>query len=79
MARKYVEINPLTSEEKVILPYLLIGRCLVTILVTNWRSSLHPHQAERILRHESNFYSLLKRLEAFQFNLSDTFWENHNV
>ncbi|SDP42522.1 phosphotransferase [Desulforhopalus singaporensis] len=79
MAYKYIEANPLTSEEKEILPYLIIGRCLVTILVTNWRASIHPHQAGRILRHEPNAYALVKNLESFQHNLSDFFWENHNV
>jgi hydroxylysine kinase len=77
--QKYIETNPLTSDETAILPYLMMGRCLLTILITNWRASLYPEQATRILRYERNAYASMKRIDAFKSNFSDIFWEKINV
>lgn len=77
--RKYIEINPLISDEKIILPYLMMARCLLTILITNWRAALYPDQADRILRYESNAFASIKRIYTYKSNFSDIFWENINV
>ncbi|MBT4289668.1 MAG: phosphotransferase [Deltaproteobacteria bacterium] len=76
--RRYIEINHLTSEERMILPHLLIGRCLLTILITNWRAALYPEQSGRILRHEARAYGLIQRGDILNSNLTDRFWENNN-
>lgn len=66
----YTKLNPLTSVEKALLPHLLIGRCLLTILITNWRAALYPKQSERILRHESRAYGLIKWRNNLNSNLN---------
>jgi len=75
---RYMEINHLSPQEKILLPHLLIGRCLLTILITNWRAALYPEQSQRILRHESGAYGLIKRGDILNSNLTDRFWENNN-
>lgn len=73
-AQKYITENPLTKEEKELLPFLVVGRNLVTILITNWRASLMPEQAERILRHEHMAYKVLQRIASTETTLSNLFW-----
>lgn len=73
-AKQYITENPLTEDEQDLLPFLVVGRSLVTILITNWRASLMPHQAVRILRHEHMAYKVLQRIEANQTSLSNLFW-----
>lgn len=76
---EYIKINPLNTDERNLLPYLTIGRAMVTILITNWRASLLPDQVERTLRHEPEAYNMLKRAKPFLKELPNLFWGESNV
>ncbi len=48
----YTEILPLTDNEILLLPDLILARHLTTVMITHWRASLYPENANYILRSE---------------------------
>jgi Ser/Thr protein kinase RdoA (MazF antagonist) len=48
----YTDVLPLTEDEIALLPDLILTRHLTTVMITHWRASLYPDNAEYILRSE---------------------------
>jgi hydroxylysine kinase len=48
----YADILPLAEDEIAVLPDLIFTRHLTTVMITHWRASLYPDNAEYILRSE---------------------------
>ena len=55
----YTEILPLTEEEISLLPDLILTRHLTTVMITHWRASLYPDNADYILRSEPKARQML--------------------
>ena len=58
----YTEILPLTEEEIGVLPDLILSRHLTTVMISHWRASLYPDNAEYILRSEKRAREMLYRV-----------------
>ncbi|MDA7966500.1 phosphotransferase [Ruegeria sp.] len=58
----YQQQLPLTEQEIALLPDIMIGRHLLTLLVTRWRAELHPDNATYILRNEPHALTSLRHL-----------------
>lgn len=52
----------LTGQELALIPELMIGRCLLTTLITRWRAELHPDNAPYILRYADHSRIALQHL-----------------
>jgi len=61
----YCRVFPLTSEEIACLPTLLRMRLAMTILITEWRSKLHPENRAYILRNHALANAGLVKLANF--------------
>jgi hydroxylysine kinase len=55
----YAEILPLTEDEIVLLPDLILTRHLTTVMITHWRASMYPDNADYILRSEPRARQML--------------------
>jgi Ser/Thr protein kinase RdoA (MazF antagonist) len=66
----YTSILPLTEDEIAVLPDLILTRHLTTVLITHWRASLYPGNAEYILRNEGRARQMLYRMASL--SISDT-------
>ncbi len=53
---------PLTGEEIALLPDMMIGRYLLTLLITRWRADLHPENAAYIQRNAPHALTSLQYL-----------------
>jgi Ser/Thr protein kinase RdoA (MazF antagonist) len=58
----YEAILPLTDQERDLIPILIVGRAVMTVLITAWRSRLHPDNADYILRNAGRSIAALNRL-----------------
>ena len=66
----YTSILPLTEDEIAVLPDLILTRHLTTVLITHWRASLYPGNADYILRDEGRARQMLYRVASL--SISDT-------
>ena len=55
----YAGILPLTEDEIVLLPDLILTRHLTTVMITHWRASMYPDNADYILRSEPRARQML--------------------
>lgn len=66
----YASVLPLTEDEIAALPDLILTRHLTTVMITHWRASLYPENAEYILRNEGRARQMLYRVTGL--SISDT-------
>lgn len=66
----YTDILPLTEDEIAVLPDLILTRHLTTVMITHWRASLYPDNAEYILRNEGRARKMLYHVT--RLSISDT-------
>jgi hydroxylysine kinase len=59
------KILPLQKKELAVLFDMIIARCVMTIVITEWRASLYPNNRDYILRNHAASTKGLKRLIAF--------------
>jgi Ser/Thr protein kinase RdoA (MazF antagonist) len=64
----YTDILPLTEDEIAVLPDLILTRHLTTVMITHWRASLYPHNAEYILRNEGRARKMLYQVTGLSIN-----------
>ena len=64
----YTDILPLTEDEIAVLPDLILARHLTTVMITHWRASLYPGNAEYILRNEGPARQMLYRVTRLSIN-----------
>ena len=62
------DILPLTEDEIAVLPDLILARHLTTVMITHWRASLYPENAEYILRNEGGARQMLYRVTGLSIN-----------
>lgn len=55
----YVSVLPLTEDEILLLPDLIVTRHLTTVMIASWRTSLHPENREYLLRSETRARRML--------------------
>lgn len=55
----YAEILPLMEDEIALLPDLILTRHLTTVMITHWRASMYPDNADYILRSEPRARQML--------------------
>ncbi len=56
----YTDVLPLTEDEIALLPDLILTRHLTTVMISHWRASLYPDNAEYILRSEGRARGMLQ-------------------
>jgi Ser/Thr protein kinase RdoA (MazF antagonist) len=61
----YVAVAPLEEEELAILPDVIAARAVADIVVSEWRTVLHPENAEYITHWEAGSWVILDTLDAF--------------
>jgi hydroxylysine kinase len=66
----YTDVLPLTEDEIALLPDLILTRHLTTLMITHWRASLYPDNAEYILRSEGRARGILQL--ATESSINDT-------
>ncbi len=72
----YAEILPLTEDEIVLLPDLILTRHLTTVMISHWRASLYPDNAEYILRSEGRAREMLYRVSGLSIDATvDRFFD----
>jgi Ser/Thr protein kinase RdoA (MazF antagonist) len=64
----YTEVLPLTEDEIALLPDLILTRHLTTVMITHWRASLYPDNAEYILRSEGRARGMLQLVTESSIN-----------
>ena len=64
----YTDTLPLTEDEVAVLPDLILTRHLTTVMITHWRASLYPENAEYILRNEGRAREMLYRVTGLSIN-----------
>ena len=64
----YTDILSLTEDEIAVLPDLILTRHLTTVMITHWRASLYPENAEYILRNEGRARQMLYRVTGLSIN-----------
>ncbi len=64
----YTDILPLTRDEIAVLPDLILTRHLTTVMITHWRASLYPHNADYILRNEGRARKMLYQVVGLSIN-----------
>ena len=64
----YTSVLPLTEDEIAVLPDLILTRHLTTVMITHWRASLYPKNAEYILRNEGRARQMLYRVTGLSIN-----------
>jgi Ser/Thr protein kinase RdoA (MazF antagonist) len=64
----YASVLPLTEDEIAVLPDLILTRHLTTVMITHWRASLYPENAEYILRNEGRARQMLYRVTGLSIN-----------
>jgi Ser/Thr protein kinase RdoA (MazF antagonist) len=64
----YTDILPLTEDEIAVLPDLILARHLTTVMITHWRASLYPHNADYILRNEGRARKMLYQVVGLSVN-----------
>jgi len=64
----YTGVLPLTEDEIAVLPDLILTRHLTTVMITHWRASLYPHNAEYILRNEGRARKMLYQVVGLSVN-----------
>jgi 4-aminobutyrate aminotransferase-like enzyme/Ser/Thr protein kinase RdoA (MazF antagonist) len=64
VVKAYHAINPLTAEELDVLFDLILTRQVITVIITAWRATLHPHNAAYILRNAPTAWRGLDRIGA---------------
>jgi len=62
----YCRILPLEERELELLPDLLATRLALTVVITNWRASLHPGNAGYILRNQKGAIQGLRQLSRLE-------------
>ena len=55
----YTTVLPLTENEILLLPDLILTRHLTTVMIAHWRTSLYPENREYILRSETRAQRML--------------------
>jgi Ser/Thr protein kinase RdoA (MazF antagonist) len=55
----FTEVLPLMEDEIALLPDLILTRHLTTVMITHWRASLYPENADYILRSEPRARQML--------------------
>jgi hydroxylysine kinase len=55
----YTGMLPLTEDEIAVLPDLILARHLTTVMITRWRVSMYPDNADYILRNEARARRML--------------------
>jgi hydroxylysine kinase len=55
----FTDVLPLTEDEIALLPDLILTRHLTTVMITHWRASLYPDNADYILRSEPRARQML--------------------
>jgi hydroxylysine kinase len=64
----YTDSLPLTEDEVAVLPDLILTRHLTTVMITHWRASMYPDNAEYILRNEGRARRVLSRVAGISIN-----------
>jgi len=64
----YASILPLTEDEIAVLPDLILTRHLTTVIITHWRASMYPENAEYVLRNEGRARQMLYRVTGLSIN-----------
>ncbi len=64
----YTDVLPLTEDEIALLPDLILTRHLTTVMITHWRASLYPDNAEYILRSEGRARGMLQPVTESSIN-----------
>lgn len=64
----YTGILPLTEDEVAVLPDLILARHLTTVMITHWRASMYPDNAEYILRNEGRARRMLSLVAGISIN-----------
>ena len=62
------EIFPLAPEEVDVLFALMAGRLIMTVAITEWRSSLHPENRKYILRNNPAAWAGLRRISSISLD-----------
>ena len=73
--RAYHEVRPLSHEEFTYLPTLLRTRLAMSIIVSEWRASLHPENSRYLLRNQQAAQGGLLKLSARGDTELATFFE----
>ena len=64
----YTDNLPLTEDEIGVLPDLILARHLTTVMITHWRASMYPDNAEYILRNEGRARRMLSLVAGISIN-----------
>ncbi len=64
----YTDNLPLTEDEIAVLPDLILARHLTTVMITHWRASMYPDNAEYILRNEARARRMLSLVAGISIN-----------
>jgi hydroxylysine kinase len=64
----YTDNLPLTGDEIAVLPDLILARHLTTVMITHWRASMYPDNAEYILRNEGRARRMLSLVAGISIN-----------
>lgn len=64
----YNDSLPLTEQEIAVLPDLILARHLTTVMITHWRASMYPDNAEYILRNEGRARRMLSLVAGISIN-----------